>query len=66
MKSRVAVNQQNADISVGSELSVGKVVKIRHDGVDIENKGNEFFVSRQAIEKVFADDCQNDKPDNDG
>ena len=56
MKSRVAVNQQNADISVGSELSVGKVVKIRHDGVDIENKGNEFF----------ADDCQNDKPDNDG
>ena len=66
MKSRVAVNQQNADISVGSELSVGKVVKIRHDGVDIENKGNEFFVSRQAIEKVFADDRQNDKPDNDG
>jgi|TARA_R110000824_G_scaffold201663_8_gene385713 hypothetical protein len=56
MKSRVAVNQQNADISVGSELSIGKVVKIRHDGVDIENKGNEFFVSRQAIEKVFADD----------
>ena len=65
MKSRVAVNQQNADISVGSELSIGKVVKIRHDGVDIENKGNEFFVSRQAIEKVFADDCQNDKTDND-
>jgi hypothetical protein len=56
MKSRVAVNQQNADISVGSELSVGKVVKILPDGVDIDNRGNRFFVSREAIEKVFEDD----------
>ena len=60
MRSKVAGNQQKADISVGSELSVGKVVKIRHDGVDIENKGNEFFVSREAIEKVFADDKRNE------
>ena len=66
MKSRVAVNQENADISVGSELSIGKVVKIRHDGVDIENKGNEFFVSRQAIERVFEDDRTSDKKNDDG
>jgi len=66
MKSRVAVNQQNADISVGSKLSIGKVVKIRHDGVDIENKGNEFFVSRQAIERVFEDDRTSDKKNDDG
>ena len=46
MKGKVKGDQQQADIFVGSELSVGKVVKIRHDGVDIENKGNEFFVSR--------------------
>ena len=59
MKSKVKGDQQQADIFVGSELSVGKVVKIRHDGVDIENKGNEFFVSREAIEKVFADDSKN-------
>ena len=60
MKGKVKGDQQQADIFVGSELSVGKVVKIRHDGVDIENKGNEFFVSRTAIEKVFADDKHNE------
>ena len=60
MKSKVKGDQQQADIFVGSELSVGKVIKIRHDGVDIENKGNEFFVSREAIEKVFADDKRNE------
>ena len=56
MKSRVAGSQQKADIFVGSELSVGKVVKILPDGVDIDNRGNRFFVSREAIEKVFEDD----------
>jgi hypothetical protein len=56
MSSRVAGSQQKADIFVGSELSIGKVVKIRHEGVDVKNNGNEFFVSRTAIEKVFADD----------
>jgi hypothetical protein len=60
MKSRVAVNQQNADIFVGSELSVGKVVKILPDGVDVDNRGNRFFVSREAIEKVFEDDRRNE------
>ena len=47
MRSRLEGSQQKADIFVGSELSIGKVVK---------NNGNEFFVSRTAIEKVFADD----------
>jgi len=42
-------------------LSIGKIVKIRHDGVDIENKGNEFFASRETIERVFEDDRTNDK-----
>jgi hypothetical protein len=56
MRSRLEGSQQKADIFVGSELSIGKVVKIRHEGVDVKNNGNEFFVSRTAIEKVFADD----------
>jgi len=56
MRSRVEGSQQKADIFVGSELSVGKVVKILPDGVDVDNRGNRFFVSREAIEKVFEDD----------
>ena len=50
------VNQQTPSISVGTVLSVGKVVKILPDGVDIDNRGNKFFVSRSTIEKVFEDD----------
>ena len=60
MRSRVAGSQQKADIFVGSELSVGKVVKILPDGVDVDNRGNRFFVAREAIEKVFADDKHNE------
>ena len=58
------VNQQIPSISVGTVLSVGKVVKILPDGVDIDNRGNRFFVSREAIEKVFEDDRTSDKRDN--
>ena len=50
------VNQHTPSISVGTVLSVGKVVKILPDGVDIDNRGNKFFVSRSTIEKVFEDD----------
>ena len=50
------INQQTPSISVGTVLSVGKVVKILPDGVDIDNRGNKFFVSRSTIEKVFEDD----------
>ena len=50
------VNQQIPSISVGTVLSVGKVVKILPDGVDIDNRGNKFFVSRSTIEKVLEDD----------
>ena len=50
------VNQQIPSISVGTVLSVGKVVKILTDGVDIDNRGNQFSVSRSTIEKVFEDD----------
>tara|TARA_R100001244_G_scaffold29457_1_gene28644 strand:+ start:343 stop:534 length:192 start_codon:yes stop_codon:yes gene_type:complete len=50
------INQQIPSISVGTVLSVGKVVKILPDGVDIDNRGNKFFVSRSTIEKVLEDD----------
>ena len=50
------VKQHTPSISVGTVLSVGKVVKILPDGVDIDNRGNKFFVSRSTIEKVFEDD----------
>ena len=50
------VNRQIPSISVGTVLSVGKVVKILPDGVDIDNRGNKFFVSRSTIEKVLEDD----------
>ena len=56
MGKKSEVNQQTPSISVGTVLSVGKVVKILPDGVDIDNRGNKFFVSRSTIEKVFEDD----------
>jgi len=58
MGKKSEVSQQIPSISVGTVLSVGKVVKILPDGVDIDNRGNKFFVSRSTIEKVLEDDLQ--------
>ena len=66
MRTKQSGDRQKPNISVGSVLSIGKVVKICYNGVDIENRGNEFFVSRTAIEKVYEDDRKNDKTNNDG
>jgi len=59
MKGRGSESYQKPIISVGSQLSIGKVVKICYNGVDIENSGNRFFVSRTAVEKVYEDDLEN-------
>ena len=59
MRTKQSGDRQKPIISVGSVLSIGKVVKICYNGVDIENRGNEFFVSRETIEKVFVDDSKN-------
>ena len=56
MGKKSEVNQQTPSISIGTVLSVGKVVKILPNGVDIDNRVNKFFVSRSTIEKVFEDD----------
>ena len=36
---------------VGTELEIGTVVKILHDGVMIKKEGNEFKVSFEAVER---------------
>ena len=43
-------------IKVGTELEIGTVVKILHDGVMIKKAGNEFKVSFEAVERELWDD----------
>ena len=38
-------------IKVGTELEIGTVVKILHDGVMIKKAGNEFKGSFEAVER---------------
>ena len=38
-------------VKVGTELEIGTVVKILHDGVLIKKAGNEFKVSFQTVER---------------
>ena len=38
-------------VKVGTELEIGTVVKILHDGVLIKKAGNEFKVSFETVER---------------
>ena len=38
-------------VKVGTELEIGTVVKILHDGVMIKKAGNEFKVSFETVER---------------
>ena len=41
----------NPVVKVGTELEIGTVVKILHDGVMIKKAGNEFKVSFETVER---------------
>ena len=38
-------------VKVGTELEIGTVVKILHDGVLIKKAGNQFKVSFETVER---------------
>ena len=40
-----------ATVKVGTELDIGTVIKILHDGVMIKKAGNEFKVSFETVER---------------
>jgi hypothetical protein len=43
--------RQTPVIKVGTELEIGTVIRILHDGVMIKKAGNEFKVSFKTVER---------------
>ena len=47
----IGILRQTPVIKVGTELEIGTVIKILHDGVMIKKAGNEFKVSFKTVER---------------